>query len=241
MPQFNNRLQEYPCHFSTFRAVVLVLLYFPGYYYGTGYLAEFIAVYLFRINQLTYPVLVITYLLELLLFVIVGWPIIKESYINLKGKLATINFFKITGAHFVALYLSIIAVGLVVSLFTSGDSSNQESLNQMGQQAPAFLIFSACIFAPIVEELIFRGVIYRKLSQHGHVIFALIASSLCFAIIHIYGALVEQQWSELIFILSYGTIGLFLGSVYEKTASIFSAMLLHCAWNSLAVILMFIR
>ena len=45
------------------------------------------------------------------------------------------------------------------------------------------IVLSACIIAPIMEELLFRGLILQTLKRYGNV-FAILVTSLLFALLH---------------------------------------------------------
>jgi membrane protease YdiL (CAAX protease family) len=43
----------------------------------------------------------------------------------------------------------------------------------------------ACVMTPIIEELFFRGIIFKKLSQRYSMLFSAVYSSILFAIVHV--------------------------------------------------------
>lgn len=83
--------------------------------------------------------------------------------------------------------------------------------------------FTVCIFAPIVEEIVFRGAILRTLlevtNRHR---FAIVVSALLFAVAHFNKAQIPHAF----------IIGLLLGWMYYRTGSILPGTLLHWVNNT---------
>lgn len=82
-----------------------------------------------------------------------------------------------------------------------------------------------CVFTAIVEEFVFRGVIYTALRKFGKT-FAIVSSALVFALMH---ASISQ--------LAYCTVfGIVLAYVYEKTGNLKTSILLHFLNNTIIFI-----
>ena len=88
-------------------------------------------------------------------------------------------------------------------------------------------IFLAAVIAPISEELIFRGVIYRFIKGHVHPTLALILSALIFSLLHF-----NTMAYVPLFIL-----GLLLAYSYEVTGNLAVPILLHALFNANTLIL----
>ena len=82
------------------------------------------------------------------------------------------------------------------------------------------LILSGLVLAPIVEETIFRGLLWRTLSQDGQ-LFALLTTSILFVLMHGAGAP---------FIL--GMLGVSVGLVMARTDNLIYPILMHMIHNS---------
>ena len=93
-----------------------------------------------------------------------------------------------------------------------------------------FNIFLIIIVAPIIEEIVFRGLFYKTLKNFIPFVQASIISSLIFAIIH------ENILSlTILFLLS-----LYLTWIYERTNSILYSILTHSIFNFLNLLLIYI-
>lgn len=105
-----------------------------------------------------------------------------------------------------------------------------ELINDTEEILPLVLMaVLAIVIAPISEELLFRGCIYRFLKKHTSNYTALTMSSLLFAIIH---------WNVNSFLPLF-LLGMLLCRCYEKTGRIIWPMLFHGLFNlnSLAALL----
>jgi membrane protease YdiL (CAAX protease family) len=90
--------------------------------------------------------------------------------------------------------------------------------------------FGVAIFAPIVEEIFFRGFLYGGLRARIGVVGAMIASTIFFTALHF-------SIDAFIPIL---VLGVFLAWLYEKTGSLIPGIFLHAANNGLAIVVLFI-
>ncbi len=135
--------------------------------------------------------------------------------------------------------LSSIALNLALMLvFQLENSGNQSSLIELYAKQPVKVVFAALVFAPIVEELVFRGALFsvfrKNRNKLGYVI-----SSFAFGFLHVYQSLFTGNFKDLLFIFSYALLGSFMCKAYDKTGSVFGAMLLHFFNNFISVVLTF--
>ncbi len=106
--------------------------------------------------------------------------------------------------------------------------ANQKSIEQASLVSYAL---SAIIFAPIVEELLFRGALRRFINNK--VVF-IIVSALLFGFAH---ARLEGGLKTFLFSMTlYSTSGAFLAYAYAKTNNICTGIICHCIGNAYAVI-----
>ena len=89
-----------------------------------------------------------------------------------------------------------------------------------------FELLGSCLVIPIAEELLFRGVVYKRLKLYFGVTPALIGSALIFGIMHV----------NLVQFLYAAVIGLLLAFVLEKTGKLSMAVFGHIAANLVAVL-----
>lgn len=89
-------------------------------------------------------------------------------------------------------------------------------------------ILSLVVFAPVLEELLCRGVVLGSLRPKFGVTAAWLLSSLFFGVLHI----------QPVQVVSASVVGLILGFVYLATDSLWAAMILHAMNNAVAYLAM---
>lgn len=95
----------------------------------------------------------------------------------------------------------------------------------------AFLAL-ATLFAPITEELLFRGWIFTSLRPKIGARFAILVSAVLFAVAH---------WeSTHLYALAVFPVGLALGYVRQKTDSVAASITFHALYNGVASVLLFV-
>ena len=124
-------------------------------------------------------------------------------------------------------------LSLVVQFFLPNDPSvNQQIATDLTLSQPLFSFFAVVIFAPLTEELIFRGMLARylfpKQDKSKQVLFLLL-SSVLFALIHFPGDV--QQF------FVYFSLGFSLGLAYISRKGLIYSISLH-ALNNLIGFLM---
>lgn len=108
------------------------------------------------------------------------------------------------------------------------DSANTAQIMKLVRSAPAFLIIPALI-APILEEIIFRKIIFGSLFRRTGFFIAALISSILFGIIH----------GEPTHLLIYASMGFVFAYLYMKTKRIIVPIAVHMALNSISVILQY--
>lgn len=105
-------------------------------------------------------------------------------------------------------------------------SINQSAIETLLIQFPFKTFISIVIVAPIVEEIVFRGLLFRTM-VHRNRILAYIVTFLVFGLAHLTFGENVGGIIELIFLPIYGLSGLLFAYVYERTNCIYSSMLTH--------------
>lgn len=92
------------------------------------------------------------------------------------------------------------------------------------------LIVMAVVVAPIVEEIIFRGCIYRFLKSQTTLLGAQVISGAVFALLH----------ANMLSFVPLVIVGFLLARVYEKTGSLAVAIWFHAFFNAFSLCMLFI-
>jgi membrane protease YdiL (CAAX protease family) len=83
-------------------------------------------------------------------------------------------------------------------------------------------VVTVCIIAPVLEEMLFRGIILRSFLRQYTPGRAILVSALLFGLAHL----------NIYQFVAGALIGLLLGWLYERTRSLWPGILLHAVYNS---------
>ncbi|NLC97109.1 MAG: CPBP family intramembrane metalloprotease [Erysipelotrichaceae bacterium] len=173
-------------------------------------------------------------LFSLIIVLIISKNIFKSDLINFKNKMPFIIFDAFR--YYVIIYFFNIVFNILLS-FIGSSAENQQALEQLISNTPYSYIFMAIIVAPILEEFIFRGTIFRNIYKKNKYL-AYIISTLLFGLLHVMSSILSGNWINAISIISYLNIGYFFAKFYDKHKSIYASVLLHFINNTTAVILL---
>jgi len=135
---------------------------------------------------------------------------------------------KMFGISFAIMFV----LGISIKLYTGlNTATNQANLIELFKVKPLYVLVLACLYAPLTEELLFRG-IFRKVFNNKYLF--IILSGVIFGALHVIDDF--QSISELLYILVYSSLGIFFASVYYKTNNLFANIYFHFLQNTLAVI-----
>ncbi len=168
--------------------------------------------------------------LSIILFLIYKKDLIKD-FKNLKE-----NFDSITDTAIKYWLLGfvgmIITNSLIAALTPVKIATNEESIRELISITPLFSFFLICIFAPFVEEMIFRKS-FKDVFKNK--ILFIITSGLVFGALHVIGSI--ESLYDLLYIIPYSILGIFFAIIYSKTDNIFSTILVHFTHNLILLIL----
>jgi membrane protease YdiL (CAAX protease family) len=105
----------------------------------------------------------------------------------------------------------------------SNDPGGGLSLGDAGWWGLAFALISACLLAPIAEEIMYRGVLFRSFRNRLGVVPAAVASSAIFAVLHFYDGYG---------LASVGVFGFSCALLYSATGSLSTVIALHMLYNT---------
>ncbi len=142
-----------------------------------------------------------------------------------KARFAVICNFCLAGMivfNFVGYYLM-----LLINLLSKGQLGNSDALNTIVNASPTWAtVLLACVFAPAMEELIFRKLLIDRVKPYGE-LQACIFSALIFGLFH--GNFRQFFYAAVLgFIFSY---------VYAKTNNIVHTIVLHSGVNLLGSVI----
>jgi uncharacterized protein len=138
-----------------------------------------------------------------------------------------IAFMWAIGGFFLALFAQAIAANIELHLFgVEMGSENTRRIVEIIKLAPLLIIVTS-IIGPILEEIIFRKIIFGTLYKKYNFFVAAMISSLLFAVVHM----------ELEHLLLYSAMGLTFAFLYVKTKRILVPIFAHVAMNTFVVVI----
>ena len=153
--------------------------------------------------------------------------------------LSTLKWKKLSAHSTVRYLLGGTALSLVVMiippLLPEGKHFPLERMFNSPASAYAIAAF-AVLVAPFMEELLFRGLLFAFFEKHGGLTFAIAATAVLFAGLHIpeyWGA-----WNNVVMIL---VVGVTFSVVRGLTGSLTPSFVLHLAYNGTLMLLLFLQ
>ena len=104
---------------------------------------------------------------------------------------------------------------------------SSEQTDDIVLEGPAIIasVVLIVLWAPLVEEVFFRGFIFPGLAGRMGVALAAVTSSILFAVVHVDPAVM----------VPFFVIGILLAWLYRKTLSLWSCFAVHATWNGVAL------
>jgi membrane protease YdiL (CAAX protease family) len=99
--------------------------------------------------------------------------------------------------------------------------------------ATALFVVGVLVLAPVVEELLFRGVLLRALLRRVPPVAAIFISGLVFALVH---PLLDPTLGSLVAVPALLALGVFSGYQAARTGRLSRSIALHTGFNALTVI-----
>lgn len=106
------------------------------------------------------------------------------------------------------------------------ESENTQNLVSLIYQVP-LVIFVTSVIGPILEEIIFRKIIFGSLYKRFNFFISALISSVIFGLAH----------GELEHLLLYAAMGFTFAFLYAKTGRILVSIAAHVAMNTLVIII----
>lgn len=173
------------------------------------------------------------------IYIFILWLFIKK---DLKIEL---NNFKKNGIKLIIKFFPIYLFGVIlmgisnsilISITGLELSSNEENVRTMIKFYPFYMFFSSVIYAPFVEEVIFRKSIKKVINNET--LFILL-SGLIFGLIHVISG-GNESINEILMGIPYIIMGIDFAYIFYKSENIFTTMALHSLHNLILIIIQLI-
>ena len=139
------------------------------------------------------------------------------------------------GIFFLSFILMFLWVNITTRIFPStqnGSAIVKEAANLTGISYFITRILYGSLIAPIVEELVFCGLLMTALAKFKTYYVDVIVSSTLFSLIHV----LQYGWVLTDFII-YAGAGLLFCMLFRYTRSVYWSMALHILWNTFLIII----
>lgn len=113
------------------------------------------------------------------------------------------------------------------NMFPQSEQDYQEMIQSL-IKSPMTSLIQVCVLAPVIEEILMRGVVLGGLKNSYGTVTALLISATLFACLHF----------NMVQTLSAFVCGIVLGLLFIKTNSVFCCMVAHGGYNLISYIMM---
>lgn len=206
--------------------MVFLLLFFPTIFFTVLNIDQT------KIAEKNYIILLtISNLLLIFIFIL----IYKKTLLkDLKEYKKNINTNMETAIKYWSIGFTIMIISnlIITFILNKSISGNEQDVRAYIDSFPLFMIFNTVIYAPITEELTFRKSIKDAINNKW---FYVITSGLLFGLLHIISYI--TNWTDLIYLIPYSSLGIAFALLYHKTNNIFSCISMHALHNLLAIVI----
>lgn len=126
--------------------------------------------------------------------------------------------------------LVLLLVGGVVAYYLGGEKTPFEQMLESSTAARFIASFLATATAPLVEELIYRGVLYSALHRALGAVWAVVTVASLFTLVH-----VSQYYNNIGVIVAVGLLAFALTCVRAWTGRVLPCFIIHLIFNGLQV------
>lgn len=143
------------------------------------------------------------------------------------------NNLEIAFKYWLVGFIIMIFSNLIITFITNGGiAANEESVRELIDLVPLYMIFNVSIYAPFTEELIFRKSIRDFISNKWIYI---LVSGFIFGGLHVVSSITSVV--DLLYLIPYCSLGFAFAALYRKTDNIFSSISMHMLHNTMAIVL----
>lgn len=211
-----------------FKGIGTVLLYF---FLSIVYQIPFI--FLIEKKNFSEPLaILIVYILLAITFVAIYHKDLKKDLKDFKK-----NYKKIlltTLKYWLIGFVIMIVCNNLIALLPIKGVENQASNESMFKQAPMIEAIMVILFAPLVEEIVYR-LSFKRFTSYKWLF--TIVTGLIFAFVHVMTSIGSvRDLIMLIYLIPYGALGCAFGYAYFKNDNIYGTMVFHSLHNLISIL-----
>ena len=189
-----------------------------------------------RLGNLGKPFSLIIYPLMFIITLLFNYDYLKS---DLKVFIKNIKLYLpfIIKRYFIMLLVMIIVSIPVVFLNKAEVSENQKLINAMFIKMPMLTFFLSTLYAPFVEENIFR-LSLSKIIKNKYLF--IIISGISFGVLHMIDK--SSSFKDILYIIQYSALGICLAKAYSDSNNIYVSISIHFIQNLVAALgMLFLR
>lgn len=131
-------------------------------------------------------------------------------------------------AHAVGLAVLMFGVAAAISKLLPHQETDMEKILKMGTSIRLLVVVLAVLVAPLVEEVVYRGVIYSSIERLWGKVAGVAVVTGIFALVH-----VPQYWGSVAAITAIVTLSLVLTMLRAWTGSLLPCVVMHLVYNGI--------
>ncbi len=145
------------------------------------------------------------------------------------------NLLLLVSGYFMDLLLSYAALIALEFILGAVSNPNEQALDAISQNNYSMMLGLAVFLAPMVEEPLFRGVVFGTLREKNTVL-AYLVSVLLFSLYHVWQYAVAY-WDAglLIYMIQYIPVSFVLAWLYDRSRTIWLPIIFHMFLNAMAL------
>ncbi len=232
--------------------IVFIVSFVLYYVFGTG-LVYLILEAVYDANSSLFPAYLndevfrergLSNIAQLISSVIITSLLIIMYFKSLKGHFSFFKNYKLvfkTLGYALLVYFVTICYNLFLP-FVGGsgeDGSNVALIKESMKKQFWIMFLLVVVIGPIIEELLFRFVLFKCLKKKVSYVWLLVISTILFTIPHMISLVKSNDvWGDVLALPKFMIIGGMLGSYYYKNEQIGRVILVHMVYNIISFVLM---
>ena len=207
--------------------------------FGQLFMVLIISLFGIHYRNLSYNNKIILLLIGEFFVILIFFIVYKKTIVRDFNNFFNKNFFSniSTSISYWMIGVTIMVISnILISLITNGGVAvNEESVRELIDKVPLYMLFNVSIYAPFTEELVFRKSFNDFIDDKKTYI---LVSGLVFGGIHIISSLTSL--AGLLYIIPYGALGIVFAKLYRETDNIFSTISIHSLHNFISFVIFMI-
>jgi membrane protease YdiL (CAAX protease family) len=138
--------------------------------------------------------------------------------------------------HTIALLVSVLAVAISTNYYFGTQDNELLRILRSSRYVVFLVAFMATFSAPIVEEVVYRGVLYSAFQRSTNIPLAIFLVTFVFALVHF-----PQYWGDTSTLITLTFLSLILTLIRVRTNSLLPCIFFHFVFNGIQSILLILQ